>query len=173
MQGIFFLIACLTISPLMSADMGNIYHMIEEVSLDKIKHIYREHGKEAFKSLNVNGDPIIHHAASFGNNDIIDFLLSNKICDIDQRNEDGCTALHRAAFLGYLDTVRFLVKNQADLHAEDKNHLKPIDHAKTLHHQQVVSYLEEAMNPYSDASTDPLSSPTSMADSIYFLDLSL
>jgi ankyrin repeat protein len=123
--------------------------------------------------LNVNGDSIIHHAASFGSNDIIDFLLNNKICDIDQRNEDDCTALHRAAFLGYLDTVKFLVKKGADTHAQDKNHLKPIDHAKTLHHHQVVSYLEETMNPYSDASIDPLDSPKSIANSIYFLDLSL
>jgi ankyrin repeat protein len=57
-------------------------------------------------------------------------LLMAAGADINQKSGvNGETPLHTSARLNWLEVVKFLVANGADLNAEDKNGLIPLDYA--------------------------------------------
>ena len=58
---------------------------------------------------------LIHYASRYGWTDIIELLVTQYNCDIDQKDsEDGYTALHEAAACGHTDTALYLINNKCD-----------------------------------------------------------
>ena len=72
----------------------------------------------------------LHSASNIGNIKIIDLLLntnSETLEDfINQKADNGKTALHNAAFDNKVDVATRLVKKGADIDIADANGLKPI-----------------------------------------------
>lgn len=56
--------------------------------------------------------------------DIIDLLISNG-ADVNDKDDDGNTALHHACFMQYEETISFLIHRGADVCAENNKKLNP------------------------------------------------
>ena len=93
------------------------------------------------------------YAASVGHIDILKFLIE-KSADLEQKNEDGFTALHWAAYVGNLDSVKTLVEKGADLRSKNSEGKKPADLAET---QEVKRFIKDAIDKKkkSDAANGP------------------
>ncbi|EDV25247.1 uncharacterized protein TRIADDRAFT_57002 [Trichoplax adhaerens] len=70
----------------------------------------------------------LHMAASYGRYDLVRWLIKDRKLDVNARDdESGWTPLHRCLFYGHLDVAALLVKLGADLFAEDREGLTPLD----------------------------------------------
>jgi len=119
----------LTLQYAVQGDNIHLFEYVREKGLDivnckKEKHqdlLYMASAAgsiEIYKLLNQLGfDPykqdrygwtVLHHAASRGNNDMIEFLLDEEGADINDRSLRGETAYNVADFLGHDKTVQFL-----------------------------------------------------------------
>ncbi|EXB65070.1 26S proteasome non-ATPase regulatory subunit 10 [Morus notabilis] len=61
----------------------------------------------------------LHSAASIGNSEIVDILLS-KGADVNLKNDGGRTALHYAASKGWLKIAEILISHRAKINLKDK-----------------------------------------------------
>ncbi|EKF32877.1 6-phosphofructo-2-kinase/fructose-2,6-biphosphatase, putative [Trypanosoma cruzi marinkellei] len=71
----------------------------------------------------------------------LQYLLENKICDVNKRDYNGCTPLHVAALEGNEVIVRVLISFGADLMAVDNTGRTPLDWAAANRHSSVCHYL--------------------------------
>ena len=65
--------------------------------------------------------------------------------DVNKGDYDKRTALHLAAAEGQEDVVKYLINKGADVNAQDRWELKPIDDAKNSNHASIVEILNKAM----------------------------
>jgi ankyrin repeat protein len=73
-----------------------------------------------------SGFPILHQVALYNCLNIMDSVLRHRWGELDQKSEDGRTALHVAADEGNLLMVRKLVEAGADVNARDRRGTTPL-----------------------------------------------
>ncbi|RNF27004.1 putative 6-phosphofructo-2-kinase/fructose-2,6-biphosphatase [Trypanosoma conorhini] len=74
----------------------------------------------------------------------LQYLLENKLCDLNKRDYNGCTPLHVAALEGNEAIVRVLISFGADIMATDNTGRTPLDLAAANRHSGVCRYLLHA-----------------------------
>ncbi|KAL8110812.1 protein ACCELERATED CELL DEATH 6-like [Apium graveolens] len=97
---------------------------------------------------------VLHVAASFGNKDLVDYIVHKFESLLNKRNHRGDTALHTAAIAGHVGVVDVLVKFQIDLmskgspvsNLEDRVVINddgntPLHEALKNNHDKVAGYL--------------------------------
>ncbi|KAG5726591.1 Inversin-B [Termitomyces sp. T112] len=88
--------------------------------------------------------PLLHYSAWKGATKIIDYMLDNKVVDINQHGNQGRTALHWAAMQNQLDTVIAIVDREKSLiHVRTNTHrtLTALDTAVLNGNYDVARYL--------------------------------
>ena len=93
-------------------------------------------------------EPLILSASRNGNNELIDYLISNRIDDINAADESGVTALMMALEKKPFDEnqeeiVKYLLKNGADKSMSDSDGKTAYDYAVQLKNERIISLLEE------------------------------
>ncbi|KAJ8954490.1 hypothetical protein NQ314_007096 [Rhamnusium bicolor] len=71
---------------------------------------------------------LIHLAASEGHIGIIEFILNELKCEVNETNKNGLNALHCAARKGQKDAYQFLVKNGGNINVKDNFGRLPFDY---------------------------------------------
>ncbi|KAK1944044.1 Ankyrin repeat domain-containing protein 50 [Phytophthora citrophthora] len=79
-------------------------------------------------------------AAFHGHLDIMEFLVSNG-ARINEKGDEGRTALHEAATGGHLIVVQWLVANDSKVNVKDTNGWTPLHRAASCGHFPVVQWL--------------------------------
>ena len=101
-----------------------------------------------------NGSLPLHCAASCGNVECIEILVSHHV-DVNERNNHGRTPLHFAAEKGHLRAVKVLLQFGAKIDVkEEETQMTPLDYAKMelqnrsddLHRRRIVEILEEGLD---------------------------
>ncbi|KAF9894388.1 hypothetical protein FE257_007891 [Aspergillus nanangensis] len=93
-----------------------------------------------------DGFPLLFRAAGQGSLQIVDLILRQELVDINCRAGDGDTALHYAAELNDTVILGKLIDAGADIHATDKNGLKPVDYATLADSQDTARLLDTYMH---------------------------
>ena len=70
-------------------------------------------------------------AARCGSYQVVEHLIESNACDVNEIDNDGCTALHHACFEGRKDLARLLLKLGAEAHLTDKLGRTAKDFCKT------------------------------------------
>ncbi|CAG8026910.1 unnamed protein product [Penicillium nalgiovense] len=84
--------------------------------------------------------PALHFVAKFGHVNIVSFLL--EICDINQQDGDGYTALHHAAMKGNIEVAKSLIsKNGVNVNVASKLQFTPLSQAAMNGHYAVTKLL--------------------------------
>ncbi|XP_048258039.1 ankyrin repeat domain-containing protein 50-like [Haliotis rufescens] len=83
-----------------------------------------------------DGDNILHLACIGGHLEIVKFVLSLNVVDINSRGRGSMTPVMRAAWIGHTDVVELLVSKGADVSLVDK------DGDNTLHFACIGGHLE-------------------------------
>ncbi|NP_001020663.1 CARD- and ANK-domain containing inflammasome adapter protein [Danio rerio] len=101
--------------------------------------------QELTKELDVNSvlssnDTLLHHAAEYGKEAIVYFLLRQG-AKLDLKDKEGRTALHRAAQRGHTAVAVALAKAGADIHATDQTSKTPLHLAAQNGHEGCVKAL--------------------------------
>ena len=73
--------------------------------------------------------------------DIINFLLQNKLVDVNARDTFGRTALHYACSAGQLELVKVLIENGADVNQKNNGGETPLIKACAFGEVLIVEYL--------------------------------
>lgn len=90
------------------------------------------------------GFTVLHHACSWGNLKLVEFILSLDVLDIDTANTNTDTPLSLAVMLGYFDVVKLLVKKGANINLVERNVDRfQRDNSYKIKHQQMLDYLDE------------------------------
>lgn len=91
-------------------DLSNPIHTCAyNGKLDFLKHL--ENKRANMKSLQLHyGQTILHIATSKNLWEIVEYILSNKIIDVDEIDQDGWTPLHIAASKGHIESTEILLK---------------------------------------------------------------
>lgn len=97
-----------------------------------------------------DGQTPTFYAVLSGSHELLDYLLEKK-CDIEAHTKRGETALMWAAIHQQLDCVKLLLSRGADLHKQDENGQRALDHAEGTLNSHVVEALREVLkkNPKS------------------------
>ncbi|KAK8647505.1 hypothetical protein V6N13_121240 [Hibiscus sabdariffa] len=82
----------------------------------------------------------IHSAASIGNLEIMEILLS-KGANVNVKNDGGRTALHYAASKGWLKIAELLISHGAEVDATDRTGQTPLMNAVICHNKEVALLL--------------------------------
>ncbi|KAK1371766.1 PGG domain-containing protein [Heracleum sosnowskyi] len=90
---------------------------------------------------------VLHVAASFGNKDLVGYIVHNFVSLLSKRNHRGDTALHAAAIAGQLGVVDVLVKFQI----ESKS--SPLNVDQKRNNETVVGKLEDRVVINDDGNT--------------------
>ncbi|MGL9778991.1 MAG: ankyrin repeat domain-containing protein [Wolbachia sp.] len=126
-------------------------------------------GKGANVQAKTNGgNNVVHIAAEHGHKDIVEFFLDGEYCyahvnafdfpelsqyqriNINDANNDGCTALHRASYFGKLEVVRSLINRGADVYAKTKSGKVSAYLANLKGHSSIAALLDKRMEMESD-----------------------
>jgi len=91
-----------------------------------------------------DGQTPIFYAVLSGSHDLLDYLLEKK-CNIEAHTKRGETALMWAAMNQQLDCVKLLLLRGADIHKQDENGQRALDHAEGTLNSQVVESLREIL----------------------------
>jgi hypothetical protein len=93
---------------------------------DELLHAAAEVNKDSFNDIIVGITPdegsgllLLHRASAFGYTHTLDFLLSQRVYNVNERDCKGCTPLHIATALHRPDAVALLLENGADCLIED------------------------------------------------------
>ena len=87
---------------------------MEKGDLESIEHLAEE-DPQSLSVKDSEGNTLLHIAAKYAKDDIIDYLLSNGICDIEAKNNKRWTPLHMACTSNCLSTVELLIKYGANV----------------------------------------------------------
>ncbi|CAF1186000.1 unnamed protein product [Adineta ricciae] len=110
----------------------------------------------AINHLDKLGRSALHYAIDYGNEDLVNLLLSNENCDPNLRDQEQRTPLHLAVKRNNVLIVRALLSNdhkqQADLNQVDRNGQTPLHVAASVGYADIVrllllSDLEEPCDP--------------------------
>ncbi|NWU97152.1 ANR16 protein, partial [Upupa epops] len=95
-----------------------------------------------------SGDTLLHHAARFGHQDVVEFLLETLEMDIEVVNSDYKRPLHEAASMGHEACVRSLLERGASMNCLKKGDWTPLMMACTRKNLEVIKALvEHGANP--------------------------
>jgi ankyrin repeat protein len=88
----------------------------------------------------------LHAAAYAGHAEAAKLLIEHDI-DIDKQGPyNGYTALHDAVWQNNIETARVLIEAGANLHIKSNTGETPLAFAKSRHHQELVTMLEQALS---------------------------
>ncbi|KAF9244607.1 hypothetical protein BU15DRAFT_85985 [Melanogaster broomeanus] len=88
----------------------------------------------------------LHSLAIQGNaNKVTQFLASNPLLDINQRDEFGYTALHLACDRGSLSVVEVLIENGTDALMKDPDDLTVVELAEIAGHSEICTFLRKKL----------------------------
>ena len=118
----------------------------EQREIDKFLEEYGIYGTvtrdDLKKSMDVEGNTLLHHAVSNEQLAVVMYLIS-KGADVNVRNRDGWTPLHWAAHLNKgIDVARFLIARGANLNAKTKSGDTPLEWARHMDNTVLIRYLE-------------------------------
>ncbi|KAI5678952.1 hypothetical protein M9H77_09902 [Catharanthus roseus] len=92
-------------------------------------------------SVDDEGWAPLHSAASSGNADIVEILLSRG--DVNLKNKGGRTALHYAASKGWMEVAQILLSHGAKLNLKDKVGCTPLHRAASTGNYELCEFLIE------------------------------
>ncbi|RCS44033.1 ankyrin repeat domain-containing protein [Bremerella cremea] len=84
--------------------------------------------------------PELEYWASLGNTDKVRELIGSG-CDVNERGDNGYTALHAAVLNRQVDVVRLLLERGADIHAKLDSGQTPEDFAVIVKDPQILVLL--------------------------------
>ncbi|KAG7706311.1 hypothetical protein KL914_003206 [Ogataea haglerorum] len=118
--------------------MSNIWIAASDNKLDKVRE-YIESGSYTANSKDPNGYTPMHAAASYGNLDLLKYLVSQG-GDINIQDYDGDTPLHHVETL---EAAKFLVEElKADFQIKNKDGLTPAKYQEEEdEYPQLIEYL--------------------------------
>uniref|UniRef100_A0A8C4QZE1 Transient receptor potential cation channel, subfamily A, member 1a n=2 Tax=Eptatretus burgeri TaxID=7764 RepID=A0A8C4QZE1_EPTBU len=94
---------------------------------------------ECLKVWNNEGHLPLHHAASLGQNDILNLIATCvKTIELNEKDKEGNTALHLAADRGHTETIRILLSLEADPNSLNSMHKGPLHIAIENNNLEVV-----------------------------------
>lgn len=106
---------------------------------------------QCINDYDADGKTVLHHAAEFGDADVVEFLLRYPNIKVNLVAEDGmgdlCDAqpLHYAAYYGHIDVVNLLIKHKKiKLNDHDGIGLTPLQEAFVENYIEVVELLLKA-----------------------------
>ena len=109
---------------------------IELKKYDSARYIIE--GKES------NGSTLLHYATKYFYFPCIDYVMKNKLTDINAKDSYGQTPLHIAASCGYLHIVEYFVNEcKADIEAKDDKGRTPLFVAVSMKQFGITKYLIE------------------------------
>ncbi|KAJ1162908.1 hypothetical protein NDU88_003372 [Pleurodeles waltl] len=126
---------------------------IQNGHIDIAKRLLDIH-KASFTTMDTLGDQALHKAAITGQDEAIDFLVSDLGVNVNERATPiQLTALHYAAKEGHLRTISLLLSLGADLHARDGKQRSVLHMACAGQHTSCVQLLlESGLQDSSDTS---------------------
>lgn len=87
---------------------------------------------------NANGQSVLHIAVIHDKSDIVEYLLEKKVCDINDVDIYGNTALHWAAKKGFQDVLLQLIQSKADINIQNYEGNTPLHLAVNNNHENCV-----------------------------------
>lgn len=98
----------------------NSFDWVKENNVEKVKNLQRGDMMEKDE----NGMTLLHWAADRGHQEIVKYLLEQKL-DVNAQDSEGQTALHFAASCGHLEVIRVLLDHGGDPTIQDADGLQP------------------------------------------------
>ncbi|NWV39530.1 ANR16 protein, partial [Grantiella picta] len=94
------------------------------------------------------GDSLLHHAARFGQRDVLELLVRDFGMDVEVANADYKRPIHEAAAMGHRECVAFLLESRASVDCLKKADWTPLMMACTRKNLEVIrTLLEHGANP--------------------------
>ncbi|GLT27956.1 hypothetical protein SLA2020_029190 [Shorea laevis] len=124
-------------------DGRSLFHVAVSSARPEVVKLLSEVADESVvNSADEEGWAPIHSAASIGNVEIMEILLS-KGADINLKNNGGRTALHYAASKGWLKIAELLISHSAKINAKDKVGCTPLHRAASTGNSELCELLIE------------------------------
>ena len=94
------------------------------------------------KSKDLNGWTLLHYASEGGHMNIVEYLITELLCDPTICDNYGSLPLHIACLHGHLNlTKHFTTEQNCDPKSQDLNGRTPLHHASEGGHMNIVEYL--------------------------------
>lgn len=93
------------------------------------------------KETGYNEATAVHLSAMNGHIDVVQYLINSGVVDINQKDQDGRTALHCACADGAEEVVKLMVVEGARMDITDNDGYKALHHAALNEHDSIVKYL--------------------------------
>lgn len=88
--------------------------------------LYKINSEILQKPYDGKGNMPLHLAAQANSLEVLQFLLQQKLQDVDKTNNHGSTALHHAAYHGKYNSVKLLLEHNADPKIKDSEKRTPL-----------------------------------------------
>ena len=98
---------------------------------------------DILKAKNRHQETLLHIGAKFGNDKIVEMLLSEALIELEAKDSEGKTALHRAAAEGRKNVVVQLRAAGAEVDTTDNEGNTPLTSAKNRGAPEIVGLLKE------------------------------
>ena len=97
--------------------------------------------------LDVNINMLVPHnlltyAAQRNNENVVEYILDEGICSVNDRDDSGFTALMRASYMGHDGIVKLLLNNGADKFIKNSEGKTALDLAKEYKQEKIIELLE-------------------------------
>ncbi|AWC27482.1 MULTISPECIES: ankyrin repeat domain-containing protein [Bacillus cereus group] len=101
------------------------------------------------RETNRSGGTALIPAAERGHVEVVEELLNRTDIDVNDKNDDGWTALLKAIVLGngsenHKQVVQLLINHGADVNLADREGITPLEHAERRGFTEIVNMLKEA-----------------------------